>query len=33
MEINKIHSFLLSDTDYQKFEQKIDRFDRIQNHT
>nr|UFA47604.1 hypothetical chloroplast RF19 [Physospermopsis alepidioides] len=28
MEINKIHSILLPDTDYQEFEQKIDRFDK-----
>nr|YP_010467637.1 Ycf1 protein [Smyrnium olusatrum]UVF29643.1 Ycf1 protein [Smyrnium olusatrum] len=30
MEINKIHSLLLpdTDTDYQEFEQKIDRFDK-----
>nr|UFK28315.1 hypothetical protein RF1 [Ostericum grosseserratum] len=28
MEINKIHSLLLPDTDYQEFEQKIDRFDK-----
>ena len=28
MEINKIHSLLLPDTDYQKFEHKIDRFDK-----
>nr|YP_010412863.1 hypothetical protein RF1 [Acronema schneideri]URQ16182.1 hypothetical protein RF1 [Acronema schneideri] len=28
MEINKIHSLLLFDTDYQEFEQKIDRFDK-----
>nr|YP_010514724.1 hypothetical protein RF1 [Ostericum maximowiczii]UXL86710.1 hypothetical protein RF1 [Ostericum maximowiczii] len=28
IEINKIHSLLLPDTDYQEFEQKIDRFDK-----
>nr|QWQ52326.1 hypothetical protein RF1 [Oenanthe linearis] len=28
MEINKIHSLLLPDTDYQKFEHKIDQFDK-----
>nr|WNH39143.1 hypothetical protein RF1 [Tongoloa sp. LG-2021b] len=28
MEINKIHSILLPDTDYQEFEQKMDRFDK-----
>nr|APB96635.1 Ycf1 [Caucalis platycarpos] len=28
LEINKIHSLLLPDTDYQEFEQKIDRFDK-----
>nr|YP_010412778.1 hypothetical protein RF1 [Sinocarum vaginatum]URQ16097.1 hypothetical protein RF1 [Sinocarum vaginatum] len=28
MEINKIHSLLLPDTDYQEFEQKIDLFDK-----
>nr|QQV72682.1 Ycf1 [Angelica dahurica] len=28
MEINKIHSLLLPDTDYQEVEQKIDRFDK-----
>nr|QSH89645.1 Ycf1 [Bupleurum angustissimum] len=28
MEINKIHSILLPDTDYQEFEQKIGRFDK-----
>nr|YP_010696292.1 Ycf1 protein [Pleurospermum gonocaulum]WCF69071.1 Ycf1 protein [Pleurospermum gonocaulum] len=28
IEINKIHSIILPDTDYQEFEQKIDRFDK-----
>nr|APB94511.1 Ycf1 [Daucus syrticus] len=28
LEINKIHSLLLPDTDYQEFEQKIDQFDK-----
>uniref|UniRef100_UPI0030028D31 hypothetical chloroplast RF1 n=1 Tax=Aralia thomsonii TaxID=330647 RepID=UPI0030028D31 len=28
MEINKIHNILLPDTDYQKFKQKIDPFDK-----
>nr|APB96380.1 Ycf1 [Daucus conchitae] len=28
LEINKIHSLLFPDTDYQEFEQKIDQFDK-----